>query len=170
MSVLLLVLLFVKLKRQWIAILPVPLEVIAFVLCFSIYTDTHKNEVDITYLQRGKNEMIVLSNTNEAIICDLSDGSYANVKIALDALRDNYATEVSAFMLTHYHQRHISSVYRLLCSEKVSQLWLPYPMDEREYNIMWSIVYYADRCNCPVMVYKTGEYTQAFLPPSTPKN
>lgn len=162
MSLLLLILALIKLKRKWLIILPIPMAVIAFALCFTVYINGHRNEVDITYLQRGKNEMMVFSNETDAIICDLSDGSYSNVRMSLDAMRDNYATEVSAFMVTHYHQRHISSIYRLMCSELVEQLWLPYPLDEREYNIMWSIVYYAERCNCDVVVYKSGEKKQVF--------
>ncbi len=162
MSLLLLIFVLIKLKRKWIIILPVPIAVMAFALCFTVYINGHRNEVDITYLQRGKNEMMVFSNETDAVICDLSDGSYSNVKMALDAMRDSYATEVSAFMVTHYHQRHISSIYRLMCSELVEQLWLPYPLDEREYNVMWSIVYYAERCNCDVVVYRSGEEKQVF--------
>ena len=123
----------------------------------TIYSNIHQYDVDVSYIQRGKSEMMVVSNGDRAMICDLSDGSYSNVRAALEVARDNYATEVEAFMLTHYHQRHISSAYRLMCSELVHEIWLPFPLDEREYNIMWSVVYYAEKCGSDVVVYRQGE-------------
>lgn len=157
MATALFILAVVSLKRKWVAALPVPIAVLSFIVCLGIYGNAHIYDVDITYLQRGKNEMLLLTNNADAVICDLSDGSYSNVRLALDAADERYATEVSVYMLTHYHQKHISTSHRLMRSELVKQIWLPYPLDEREYNVMWSIAYYAERCGCDVVVYKTDE-------------
>lgn len=162
MSIALAVLVLVKLRRRWTVILPVPAAVLAFAICLAIYSNVHQYDVDVSYIQRGKSEMMVVSNGDRAMICDLSDGSYSNVRAALDVARANYATEVEAFMLTHYHQRHISSAYRLMCSELVHEIWLPFPLDEREYNIMWSVVYYAEKCGSDVVVYRPGETVTLF--------
>ena len=162
MALALTVLALIYVKRKWICALPIPAAILAFVICFAVYNGAHENELDITYLHNGKNEVIVATSGNDALICDLTDGSYSNIQRALDAAADKCATDVAAFMLTHYHQRHISTAYRLMCSERVAQLWLPYPQDEREYNVMWSIVYYAERCGSEVVVYKAGEQLSVF--------
>lgn len=151
------VLTVIRLKRKLIIGVPVLAAALAFIVCLGAYEQGRAEELDVTYLHSGKNEALIVTKSGGAVICDISDGSYSNIKLALDAAHKGYATEVEALVLTHYHQKHISSVYRLMCSEKVDRIWLPEPVTDSEYSVMWSIVYYADACGSRVSVYGAGE-------------
>ncbi len=157
LAISLVVLALINVKRKWICVLLIPTAVLAFIICFSVHSAVNAGELDVAYIQNGKSEVIVATNGRGAAIFDMTDGSYTNVYNALESASDRYATEVDAYVITHYHQRHISTVYRLICSEHVKSIWLPYPQDEREYGIMWNIVYYADKYGCQAMVYEAGE-------------
>lgn len=152
----------INVKRKWICVMPVPAAILAFIICFGVYSNVNADKTDVSYIQNGKSEMIVATHGRGAAICDLSDGSYSNVYRALEAASDKYATDIEEYVITHYHQRHVSTVYRLICSEHVERIWLPYPQDEREYGIMWSIAYYADKYGCRAMVYESDENIELF--------
>lgn len=157
LTVSLLTLALINVKRKWICALPIPAAILAFIICFSIHGNINTGKMDVSYLQNGKNEMIVATHGRDAVIFDMTDGGYSNIYRALETASDRYATDISGYVITHYHQRHISTVYRLICSEYVKRIWLPYPQDEREYGIMWSIAYYADKYGCQAMVYDSNE-------------
>ena len=152
----------INVKRKWICVLPIPTAVLAFIICFSVHSAVNAGKMDVAYIQNGKSEVIVATNGRGAVIFDMTDGSYTSVYNALESASDRYVTQVDAYVITHYHQRHISTVYRLICSEHVKRIWLPYPQDEREYGIMWNISYYADKYGCQAMVYNSDEIINLF--------
>lgn len=160
MTALLLILAMIRLKHRWLAALPVPAAVVAFAIALTVYSSAHAGEVELFYMRDKKNEVIVAVSDGAAVLCDLSDGSYGGLYRGMRQAEKCGAVEVSALVLTHYHQRHISSVYRLCCSELVRQIYLPFPQNETEYNIMWSIVYDAEREGCEVVVYRDAQPAQ----------
>lgn len=157
MSIALAALAVVHLKRKWLTLLPIPIAAVVFGIALAIYSSANSGFTDISYLRNGKNEVLSFVDGGDAVIIDLSDGGYGTLYSGLLEAEQHGAIDVSAVVLTHYHQRHISSVYRLCCSELVERIYLPYPKDEREYNILWSLAYNAEQQGCEVVIYRDSE-------------
>lgn len=151
------VLALIRLRHRWLAMLPAPAAVAAFVIALTVFNTAHAGEVEVTYLRDKGNETLVAVSEGGAVIVDMSDGSYGSLYRGMRRAEKDCAVEVSALVLTHYHQRHISSVDRFCRTELVERIFLPFPLDDREYYIMWSIVYDAERNGCAVEVYRSGE-------------
>lgn len=151
------VLAVVRLRHRWLAMLPVPAAAVAFVIALTVFNSAHAGEVEVTYLRDKKNETLVAVSEGGAVIVDMSDGSYGSLYRGMRRAEKDCAVEVSALVLTHYHRRHISSVDRFCRTELVERIFLPFPQNESEYYIMWSIAYDAERNGCAVEVYREGE-------------
>lgn len=101
---------------------------IVFAVCLGATSLAARGEWELTYTASGKNETLLLREGSAAVLCDVSDGSYRAVR---DLLREGLppeVTELEALVLTHYHARHIATVYQLLGDIKVRTLWLPMTM------------------------------------------
>ena len=157
MTAALLVLAVVRLRRRALTMLPIPAAILAFAVSLAVYGSLHAGTADVGYLRTGKNEVIFAVEGGGAVIVDMTDGGYTGMYSGMRAAEKYGAVDVSALVLTHYHQRHISSVYRLCGVELVERIYLPRPLDEREYNIMWSLVYNAGKQGCEVVIYDAGE-------------
>lgn len=150
------VLFVIKLKKKWIMALPVTAAVALFTLCLGIYGAFNTDNVKVTYLKDGKNEMLLLTSLGDAVLCDMSDGSKSGIRMSLTAADMENVTEIKAFLLTHYHQKHIASTDKLLGNEVVRQIWLPEPINEREYGVMLSLIACANKHDCAVVIYERG--------------
>lgn len=81
-----------------------------------------------SYVSSKSNELLCLSGEEGTVVCDVTDGSYTVYrKFLSDHLPDD-TTEIEALVLTHYHNRHISTVYKLLGDIRVRTIWLPLTM------------------------------------------
>lgn len=157
MTAALIVLAIVRLRHRVLAGLPIPAAILAFIVSMAIYGSLCEGTAAIDYLRTGNNEVISAVEGGGAVIVDMTDGGYSGMYSGMRAAEKQGAVDVSALVLTHYHQRHISSVYRLCGVELVKRIYLPRPIDEREYNIMWSLIYNAERQGCEVVIYDTDK-------------
>ena len=87
----------------------------------------------------------MLARGQEAVICDLTDGSRTALNAALDEAGSLGATEVSALMLTHFHTRTAGALHRAFAAATVRALWLPRPTVPEDYYRMLSCLYEARR-------------------------
>lgn len=154
MTLIILIMIMIKLKHKWTIILPPIAATIAFVMCTTVYTDSNVGLSQMTYLCEGENETILLTSERDSVIIDISRGGVAGVREALDIASEQGVCEVTAFALTHYHQKHISTVYKLCSSEHVGELWLPRPINEKEFGIMMSIINCAEALDVACVVYE----------------
>lgn len=162
MSIAYVILCVVKLKRKWPLLMPAVVATLAYAVCFGIYSAAVEGSVKVSYLNNKGSEMIVMSSTGNAVICDLSDGSKSHIRGAIDVVRLNNLTEIDVFVLTHYHQKHIPATESLLDREVVRQIWLPEPVDERELSVMLNIIRVAEEKGCRAVIYGTGEELTVF--------
>lgn len=81
-----------------------------------------------SYTVHGKSELLALNQGSTTVLCDVSDGSYTTYRTWLHGGMPDGTTEVEAIVLTHYHQRHITSVYKLLGDVRVRSIYLPLTM------------------------------------------
>ena len=114
---------------------------IAIMLCFFLFHTVYvQNEpLSTQYLRRGENEYFIISKYGQNTVVDISDGSYNNLSyICTNAAQRGYC-QIDVLVLTHYHQKHISSVSRLLKNQTVRQIILPQPLNKNETDILLSI-------------------------------
>jgi hypothetical protein len=124
-AIILFVLLIVPLKKKrWILVVPL-LAVALFAGHLSFYNHTNKSTLTIDYLAAGESKMIVLTTTEDAVICDMSTGANSHLENALSVTVERYQTDVSALVLTHYHTRHVNSLRKYAGAYIIRNLYLP---------------------------------------------
>lgn len=155
-TLLMLLLLILKLRHKRI-ILSVPIVAIAsFFICFFVYNSIY-NGTRATYINSENKDAIVLTKGRNAIVFDISDGTYTAFGGAVAAASDNYATEIFSIVLTHYHSKHISSLDSILRSEMVRSVYIPTPHDDDELAIAHSIALSAEENGVLLVIYDHGE-------------
>lgn len=160
MSVAIAVMLCISLRRKWLMLVPPISAVIVFSICFGIYSIKSSGELSIAYCSEKKNEAIVVTEGYSAAICDLSYGSYPFLSSVCETASDSYATEISEYLLTHYHARHTGAIDKLLRSYVVRRICLPYPKTSEEVSILRSIAELASEKGVELSLYESGEYVQ----------
>ena len=165
MTVALILLLVIRLpsRRRWIVILPVFIGWIALGGVLGFHHMVTQDEVDVTYLQPStQSDALVLVSGHEGFVCDLSNGSLSSMTAAAREAERQGATELSVFMLTHYHTRTSGALVNLLARETVRALWLPTPADEEDYYLLLACLEKAEAAGVPVYLYEPGEPLQVF--------
>ncbi len=104
----------------------------AFVLCLMLTHQSMAGQWEMHYVSNKKNELLCLSSDQSAVLFDITDGSYTAYREFLSDSMPPNATEIEALVLTHYHNRHVSTVYKLLGDVRVRTIWLPMSMPEVE--------------------------------------
>ena len=99
-----------------------------FVICLTVTKNMTAGQWQATYLSDKMNELFCLSNNEVTVLCDITDGSYTTYRDFLSEGKPDTTTEIDALILTHYHNRHISTVYKLLGDIRVRTIWLPLTM------------------------------------------
>ncbi len=150
-------------RRRWLTVLPILLGWTAIGGVLGIHHILNRDEIDVTYLQPSSvSDSIVMVSGQDGFICDLSNGSLSSMTTAVREAERRGATELSALMLTHYHNRTSGALSTLLSREMVRALWLPSPDNEEDYGYMLSCLEKAKLANVPVFVYDAGETLEVF--------
>ena len=152
-----------KHKFKPISAIPFVVSLLVLLTTVSVYENVNKDNLKATFVNVSSvSNVIVLTSEDQAIICDLSNGSKSSYSKALDEIYDSRATEIKAIMLTGYTYLHASTYYDLFASEIVREIWLPYPENEDEYSKMNKIYEVAQKFGVDAYVYKDGEVLRAF--------
>jgi ComEC/Rec2-related protein len=101
---------------------------LSFVVCFGVTQVMTVGRWQATYVSNKSNELLCLTDNRKTVLCDVTDGSYGAYREFLADARPDGTTEIEALVLTHYHNRHVSTVYKLLGDIRVRTIWLPLTM------------------------------------------
>lgn len=156
------VLLTVKLKRRvWLAVVP---AVFFIALCGGtiLYQNHHAHELTVIYQSAKKNESLIVLSGGRALLCDISDGSYGIAAKSANTIGQNAVCEIETYMLTHYHQRHKSTLARLAQREYIRQLLLPTPQTEGDAGIAADLSAIAAEYNIPILFYTSEDDSLLF--------
>lgn len=161
-------------RRTFAILLSSVLGISAFLICLAGYQLSQRDITTMMMLNHGKSEGILLVRNGQSLLCDLSDGGYTVTKMGKSLAGDYHCPQLDGYLLTHYHQRHISTVSRLLAETRVETLLLPEPLDETEEQISCNIQQLAQRYRSDVLFYpheqiarlETGEFA-LIIPPKT---
>lgn len=110
---------FLYVMAAWVAV---------FIVCLTATKSMTAGQWQATYISNKKNELLCLSDNETTVLCDVTDGSYTTYRDFLTEGKPDGTTEIDALVLTHYHNRHISTVYKLLGDIRVRTIWLPLTM------------------------------------------
>ena len=152
-SALILILLVIKLKRNW----HIPTLMGSSILTIAIFLSALRipptTNITVDVLGKKENEIIVFSASEKSVVCDITSGAYSAVYPIHEILTQRYTTEISAYVLTHYHTNHVSSLARLFSSLIVRTLCVPISQNQNEYHIFLSLLSLAQKHNIPIIIY-----------------
>ncbi len=117
-----------------------------------------------TYTAYGNSELLCLSSNETTVLCDVTDGGYTSYRALFSNALPDGTTEIEALVLTHYHNRHISSVLQLMGDYRMRTIWLPMTMPDapqekamQDEGILRSIVSLAKARRVEVRYYLPAE-------------
>ena len=152
-----------KFKFKPLSLIPFVCSVILLFGAITVYENHNSKNLKATYINASSvSEAIVLSNGNEVVICDLSNGSMNTYTKVLNEVYNARATEIRAIMMTGYTHLHYATYYELFASEIVREVWLPYPENADEYYKMNRICEVAGKYGVDPYVYRDGDTLIAF--------
>ena len=155
--------LIVKVRNLFVSLIPYGAAMLLLVASISVYNYLDDG-VKASYINASStSDMIVLANNdNDAVICDVGNGSISSYSKALNSVYDLRATEIKALVLTKYTRAHSATLYSLFSSQKVRQIWIPRPRSEEEYYLMYPIKEVADALGVESYVYEYGDSLKVF--------
>ena len=149
-------LLILKYKQKW----PIPTAVgtvilsLSVFLCFLRMPPTKQLYIDM--LRHGENEVLLFSADEQSVICDMTSGAYSSLEPIYDMMTERYATEISSYVLTHYHAAHVRGLSRLFSDVTVHSLCLPRPNNSDESSAFSALLSLAKEHGLTVWIYDRG--------------
>jgi len=147
----------VKAKSPFALFIPIGISAIIFAVCVSWHTSVTAEAVSLGYIVSKKNEMLVLNSHGNGLICDISDGTKRPALEAEYLIGEEFSmTGIDAYMLTHYHRRHVSTFMAVADRTYIEKLYLPLPFDKDDAAIADSLISAASEREIPVILYEPG--------------
>ena len=148
--------LVLKFKRKWQfpAVMSAIVLSLSVFLCFLRLSPTDRIYIDM--LRHGENEILLFSADEKSVVCDMTNGSRSSLDLIGDTMPTRYSTEISSYVLTHYHTSHTSGLSRLLSSMTVHSLCLPRPQNSEESSVFAELLSLAKQHAIPVWIYDRG--------------
>lgn len=141
-------------KRLWI-----PLGAVSLVfVCGLGIAGWQQRQPTLWYCQANAvNEYFFAAEGQTLSICDVSGGSATAYAAMTEQYAAMTATEIRAFVLTHYHAGHAEALPAFLQSTMVRTLYLPLPEDAQAVKIADTLVRCAEAQGTEVKLYRNGE-------------
>jgi ComEC/Rec2-related protein len=152
-----LILLFVRLKRKWLFWVVPMTFVVTFAICLTGRM-TVFSKTEALYACDGRGgEALALREDDRLAVCDLSYGGWRGANTVETLLGDSYATELDALILSHVHGGHLSMLERLGGRLLLERLYLPMPQTREEALLTDELARLAETLSVRVTVYEEGE-------------
>ncbi len=165
MTAALFLLLCVKLspRRRWFVVLPLLIGWVVVGGGVLLSDALERGTPKVSFLQpSAQSDMLVLVEGRDAVICDLSNGSFSALSAASAEASRRGATEIAVLMLTHYHRRTAGALGDLFAREMVRQLWIPTPRTREEFYFLTSYFEKAEEAGVAVVLYDPAERLRVF--------
>ena len=156
-SILIALLLIIKLKRKWLLSLAMGGTVLSIGIFISVLRLPAADSLTADFLSQKENELLLFSYAEQSVICDSSTGAYSPLRSAYDLLRARNTTEISAYVLTHYHTLHVSTLSRLFSAFAVRAVYLPLPQTEKESAVLTSLLALVKENGITAHIYDRGK-------------
>lgn len=150
-------------RNLFISLIPYAIVIILFVGAIVTYNAMESDRIRVEYVNSSsQTDMLVISKGGEAVICDVGNGSKASYNEAIGYASLSRVTEIRAVVLTKYSRAHSAALFETFTTEKVRELWLPYPENEKEYYLMTPLISLAKEYGVDTYVYNHGDDLKAF--------
>ncbi len=147
-----------KSKRVYKVFLPFALSLTLFFGAIWLYESQANDSVKVSYINASStSDLLVVSCGQGATICDMSNGSKSSYHKILDELYESRITEIDSIVLTRYSYAHNATLSYIFSSEKVYEVWLPYPESLDEYYKMEALFEIAEKNGVNAYLYEYGE-------------
>jgi len=123
-----------------------------FLVTVGLYSVYDRNTTSLEYIADRKNDGFLVKSRGQLLICEISDGSYAFASQLTSHRFDLNCTEIEAYLLTHYHTRHISALEKLTDNCIVRTLILPDPVTETDTSVYTEILQMAEEKNIGIIL------------------
>ncbi len=100
-----------------------------------LYSANQRNHVIAEYVTQGKNDGFLVRSENRLLIAEVSDASYTFASLLTSHRLDMNCSEIEAYMLTHYHKKHVAALSKLTDCCILRTLILPYPITETDAEV-----------------------------------
>lgn len=133
---------------------------IACVLIFAagvqIYGAANADRNEAVYFADKSSEGFLLCTGNKTLYIDIGRGGKSLPALGLEKAKTSYCeTSVDAFMLTHYHADHISTLKKLVPLYRIETVYLPYPETDSDFSVLESIE--KSVSGCSFVMYTRGD-------------
>jgi len=118
-----------------------------FLVTVGAYHLSDNRNVYAEYVTQTVNDGVLVKSNGKLFICEVSTGSYTFASYLASHRLDLNCTEIEAYMLTHYHSRHINALDRLTDNFMVRSIILPTPITDNDMSVFESICAMAEEKN-----------------------
>ncbi len=150
-----------RVKSKFHFLIPITACALIFGVTFTAY-NLSPAPVEAILVTDQKSDAVVIGLKGTAVIVEMGSGSYSNLRSSMEAARELGATEIESLVLTHYHTKHISAIYRLFENEIVRRIWMPYPEREADVYTLERIYEIAEYHGVEAVVYNVGQELDLF--------
>ena len=152
-----LLLIALPLKHRGLVAMPAALGILSIVIFLFAFYHAHGKETYITYFTSGDNDGIVLTDNNNTLCIDISNGGSAPAYKAEYIAAQNYSPELCGYMFTHYHDRHIQQFLKVSNRTNIQAVYLPISDKQEDLNRIASIAEIAENRSIRVVRFAYGE-------------
>ncbi len=151
--------LFIRLcgiRKRIAFIAPFLLCTVVFSACLQIYNVAVSDRAEAIYMTSKTSEGFLLASGSESMYIDLGIGGKALPCEGIELSEERYAeVSLDAFMLTHYHSGHISTIKNLLLWNRIDRFYLPEPENEKDSSVLENLKRVISETE--IVMYERGE-------------
>lgn len=130
---------------------------LSFAACFGFYANFTSGDMNLCFGAGKSGEYAAFSAGGENYVIDISTGGYSALRDALESRKYFCDTEIDNLVLTHYHNHHAGTIYRLSERVKIRRVLLPAPETESEKADFAYMAETLSQIGMEFIVYKRGE-------------
>lgn len=144
-------------KRKLRGICRAVLLLVLMVSCIWI-TEAVASQSTLAYQNYKRKDGFVIQSEGKTMLIDVSDGAKNFANILLYYAKEQHATEIEGYLLTHYHNRHLSTFQAIANNWILRKLYLPKPMSEEEESIYHALCRAAEEHHVTVETFSRDVY------------
>ena len=153
-AVVLVILLVVRLKHKLLIFLPMVSFVIAFAICFSVFSVRATPE--LKYCRRFNNELAFVNYGAECSVVKLDGGGGFTYGAVLENM-SKYATEIDEYFIVSPSENDAKIIEKLLENTVIRKIYLPKSVEYEEYLSSYEVFKCAEKYNVEIDVYDKQE-------------
>ncbi len=135
------VLCFYKFRKWFVPYVGAGTVCLLFAVCLFVFQTARADLPQVRYYHdESGNEALAIGVNDRLCLIDQSTGTYRRLSLSADHALSTWYTEIDTLILTHLHQRYVSSLPRLCQRVYVRTVFLPTPKTKEESDMTQQII------------------------------